>query len=105
MNDSDTGGAQFASVSMVSPVGLTWIGGGLLSGDDGVNSFQPLRIISPTDLSINGLRILDDFNGNIVAGTIALVDRVGFMNCTNDAGTNILVATVSEFNTTGMSTP
>lgn len=100
-NASDLTAPSFASVAMVSPVGLS-IGSAIISGDDGANSFQPLRILNPTDLNLNGFRITDSFNGLGVAGTIALVDRVGFMNCTNDTTTNISPVTVSEFNCDGM---
>lgn len=100
-NTSDNTAPSFAAVSMSSPVGLS-IGSAIITGDNGANSFQPLRILNPTDLNLNGFRITDSFNGLGIAGTIVLADRVGFMNCTNDATTNISPATVAEFNSSGM---
>jgi len=101
-NATNIAAPQVAGVLCDASTGLT-IGSAIITGDNGVNSFQPLRLTNNTDLNLNGFRVTNSFNTQIVSGTIALVDRVGFMNCTNDAGTNISVATVSEFNCTGMS--
>lgn len=100
--NSSKDAGNFASVSMNGANGLVHYGGGLLTGDDGVLSGQPLRITGPTDISLNGLIINDSFNGNGIAGIITLTDRVGFMNCKNSATTNISPITVTEFNCSGM---
>lgn len=100
-NASSSAGTGFASISLKAN-GLTHYGGGELSGDNGASSFQPLRIVGALNSSLNGLNISNEFNGQIVAGTISATDNIGFMNCTNAAGTNISSVTVSEFNCSGM---
>ena len=103
LNATDNTSPEFAGVSYSSVNGLS-VNNMKITGDDGVNSFQPLRLIGLQNVNIKAANITDTFNGNIVAGVISLANNVSFMNCFNDSGTNLAASTVSQFNCSGMAT-
>lgn len=63
---------------------------------------QAFRVVSVSDSSFNGVKIPDVTSGSSVIG--ATLANVSFMNCNNDSGvaSNIGSASVSEFNSVGM---
>lgn len=101
LNESDSVTAGGLAAVLLNVVNGLTISSFDLRGDSGLNAWQPLRLLTISDVNLNGGVIENAFNGNGVAA--AGLTNIGFMNCNNKTGvTNIAAASVSEFNCVGM---